>query len=919
MNAYGQTLSTRAERQELSLDLRGDNPVTPPAAFQQLSAEFATVVDEREKSPDQANLERLRALRARIVEVLLAVKQVGPALAPSVNTIGAACLKSGLRSHSRTPHEEELFQRCLTAVDSASTGESPSRWLAAVMMASHAFELPTLPPLAAIPQDIHGPWLSFLLETPSSFARNGDGDKFARYLQLVCEQLLQHLRSTLGPQEEIVSAFLSSRIFVQSYFNELNLRELMMTRAAIIEDILTRRGATLDQLRVMRPCKSRPRIGIIVLTATAGAELIGLLAHLERLDRRRFETRLYSFLEPSGKIGALCRTAAESHLKLPESIPEAVARLRGQDLDIAFFCTNLTAVVNPLTQIAAHRVAPIQATTLASVTTTGLRNMDVMFSSAPNETENSSAHYSERLALADGVIGCFPFHYILEGQTPPDPVFRSAHGIPDEAPLFFSGANFYKILPELSELWFHILSQVPNSHLMLMPFNPNWSTSYPLVAFNTRLRTQAAAASIALDRLHLHTPTPTIAQLHRIMEMADIYLDGFPFCGAASLADALVVGLPIVAREGVVFRSRMSKAILEEASLRDWVCPDETSYAQRAIELGRNSDLRDKERKRLQQIRGTGLRLVDTAPFALMMMRLYDGVVADWNARVEALHADPGALVQRISELGLETAERGAVFTDRDLILQVVLPYLRSGGTRRLIEVGAGWGAMSKPFLEEGWQVVMFEPDERCEQALAALVEAHSGQARFEKAAVTADRDGSVRFHLARIPGLSGLSKSPVVGDVQISKVRSVALARYIAAKGLFDMDFINIDAQGDGFAILKAIDFKAVTPRLVMASFGDQFADQDRASIDRTLQDMRTQGYRACVVCLGVLPPFQRQDWPKRMLAIGIDVVPQLPAGDPLFGNILFFREADRDFLPSLCDWLEQPFDWEQRRSFRA
>jgi hypothetical protein len=64
---------------------------------------------------------------------------------------------------------------------------------------------------------------------------------------------------------------------------------------------------------------------------------------------------------------------------------------------------------------------------------------------------------------------------------------------------------------------------------------------------------------------------------------------------------------------------------------------------------------------------------------------------------------------------------------------------------------------------------------------------------------------------------------------------------------------------------------------------------------------------------------PFKRHDWPKGLLAIGIDAVPQLPAESPAFGNVLFFREDDRDFLPSLCDWLEQPLDWDRRGLTRA
>src|SRR5207302_2359045 len=133
------------------------------------------------------------------------------------------------------------------------------------------------------------------------------------------------------------------------------------TRGAIIEHILERAGARVDELRALRPIKRRPRIGFISLAISDGTEAAALAAHMERLDRRRFEVKLYSVFAPAGKVGAVCRAAAETYVQLPEQLAAAVARLRCEDLDMALFCTNLTAVPHALTQIAAHRVAPIQA------------------------------------------------------------------------------------------------------------------------------------------------------------------------------------------------------------------------------------------------------------------------------------------------------------------------------------------------------------------------------------------------------------------------------------------------------------------------------------------------------------------------------------------------------------------------------
>jgi hypothetical protein len=142
--------------------------------------------------------------------------------------------------------------------------------------------------------------------------------------------------------------------------------------------------------------------------------------------------------------------------------------------------------------------------------------------------------------------------------------------------------------------------------------------------------------------------------------------------------------------------------------------------------------------------------------------------------------------------------------------------------------------------------------------------------------------------------------------------VGAAGLARYVARNGLFDVDFIKIDAEGHDLAILESLDFGAVAPRMIMVEFGDQFAAQDRAAVEAALHDMRPKGYRACVVCARPLGRFDRQEWQTSLLAIGIDAVPSLPDGLPLMGNILFFRRDDADFLPSLCDWLDQSGHWK-------
>ena len=170
-------------------------------AVQELSRAFAAAVEQPGTSGDLAGLERLQALRFQFVETLLSTEQPITVLAPSVNAVASACIKSGLRSYTRMLQEEELFGRCLDAANRASPADAAVRWMAAMLMAWHAFELPDLPPLAAIPQDIRSSWLSFLLELPPAFVRPGDGERFAHYLQRVCDQVLQRLAFELSDRK----------------------------------------------------------------------------------------------------------------------------------------------------------------------------------------------------------------------------------------------------------------------------------------------------------------------------------------------------------------------------------------------------------------------------------------------------------------------------------------------------------------------------------------------------------------------------------------------------------------------------------------------------------------------------------------------------------------------------------------------
>ncbi len=124
-----------------------------------------------------------------------------------------------------------------------------------------------------------------------------------------------------------------------------------------------------------------------------------------------------------------------------------------------------------------------------------------------------------------------------------------------------------------------------------------------------------ARGGLPLDRLRILGALPNVADLHLVLGLADIYLDSFPYSGASSIYDPIVVGLPIVARAGETCRSRQSYAMLRDIGLEDWVAASEAEYIDRAVRLGRDPDYLSAEAVRLSE--ATAVRRPSSTRYAM--------------------------------------------------------------------------------------------------------------------------------------------------------------------------------------------------------------------------------------------------------------------------------------------------------------
>jgi FkbM family methyltransferase len=777
------------------------------------------------------------------------------------------------------------------------------------MSSGATFESPSLP------HELTEDRLSALLEMPPLFHRVGEARQHRLSLESLVETLhglaLSGLRDPRA--RGLAQRFVERANFCQAYFTDENLRELFRKRAAIIEAFLRAIGWELDQAPRRRSrLPARLKLGVLATTFGRHPESYLLTACLDDLDRERFDIRLYGLFERDDPVARRLKTLADSHTLLEPDEPSAAARrIRADDLDVLLIGSNVTAQVNRVTLLAAHRLARIQVALMASPVTTGLRNVDVMLSARFNEPETGAQeHYTERLHLLPGTQNCYPYE---AGAEPPTvEITRGALAVPEDGVVYFSGSNCYKIIPELSAVWARILAAVPGSYLVLLPFNPYWSPSYPRRALAQRIEEQMEAAGVEANRLRIVAPVPTRADVQSLIRLADVYLDSYPFSGACSVVDPLVVGCPVVAWRGGTARSLHASSMLRAMDLDELVASSEEDYIARAVALGRDPAARARLRRRILD-HPKPLPCLDTRSYSRKVGEaLWELLAAHVEKSRAALQEETSVLKRQIETLAARLAGQSPAFatlTDARIVSALIHPFLRGqeprDGPLHLVDVGACHGQHALPLLAEGWTADLLEPDPAAREVLERSVAAFADRCCVFPVAAGDATSPEMPFCQAAVQGLSSFVPSPFGATERVITVRSVRLGEFLAEQGTRRVDFLKIDAEGWDFKALEGHDFERLPPRLVLVEFGTQFPGQSAGEVDRAVARMKMRGYDAVVFAGADDGNFRRGVWEYRLAALRLGACIQALGSEP-FGNVVFYRQEDKAFLVALLDLLE-------------
>lgn len=506
---------------------------------------------------------------------------------------------------------EAVRQLAVSGVQDYAVAADDRRWMAdkalsqwpnllAAMLLGANWQWGNLPMLEAVPQWLWGDYSAWTFAAPQGFTAVGDADRYARHLLPRIEELARLVDCNLGSAavRAAGTAYLKHSSGIPLYFAQESLRRHAEARARILKRLVGREATPFEAVPFAREGR-RLRLGFLNRHFGSQTETYTTLPTFEHLDPEQFEVILFALVDADNELAGYCRSKAQDYRVLPPDIEGQLTMLRDANLDVLVFGTNITASVHELTQIALHRAAPLQVVNNSSCITSGMPEIDLYVSGDLTEAPDAPAHYSERLGLIPGPAHAF--NYKADQQESTANWTRSDLGIPEDAVVFVTAANYFKIIPEMQQVWAKLLAAVPNSRLLVHPFNPNWSSTYPIKRFCAEFDRVLAENGLTADRLMVSTEKfPSRAEVGRLLSVGDVYLDTYPFGGVNSLVDPLEAGMPLVVWEGQTFRARMGAALMRSLQLPELIAHNEEEYVAKALMLATDSTTRSEWKNRIQ-------------------------------------------------------------------------------------------------------------------------------------------------------------------------------------------------------------------------------------------------------------------------------------------------------------------------------
>lgn len=331
------------------------------------------------------------------------------------------------------------------------------------------------------------------------------------------------------------------------------------------------------------------RLRVAYMSADFREHLNGhlLLPIMESHDRANFDVIGFSIgPADASDVRKRIETAADEFVDvsaLPANEIAAAIHDSGTDIlvDVSGYTTFSRPDVLPLCP------APIQVSYLGFPGTLGMQSVQYRITDRIATPTEQEKYWTESLVY-------LPDTFYVYDPAPASLAYsglrRRDYGLPDDAFIYCSFNNYYKIEPGVFGIWTEILQAVPGSVLWLAGRNETAVAN---------LRREAESRGVSPQRLFFAPMEERNRYLARFA-LADLFLDTFIFNAMTTACDALAAGLPLLTCPGTTFTSRVAASLLTASRFTEGIVQSAEDYRKLAIFWGRNpQQLRDIRRAKL--------------------------------------------------------------------------------------------------------------------------------------------------------------------------------------------------------------------------------------------------------------------------------------------------------------------------------
>ena len=330
-------------------------------------------------------------------------------------------------------------------------------------------------------------------------------------------------------------------------------------------------------------------------------------------DRSKFEILGYSIssVEKSGKRKSIIKSFDKFKDLNLLSDEDAANEIRNDKVDILIDLTGYTRFSRP--NILSYRAAPIQVNYLGFPSSMGANYIDYIVVDPVVVPVESREYYRESLIyLPNSYQPTDDTRKIADTTTS-----RADFGLPDDAFVFCSFNNAFKISSREFDIWMRLLTKVKGSVLWLL-FDNKWASE--------NLFKEATARGIDKSRIIFASRLSQAEHLARHRH-ADLFLDCFNYNAHTTASDALWAGLPVVTKKGEQFSARVAASVLTAIDLPELITETEEDYESLVLTLATDVKLLSAIKLKLAKNRLKEPLFITkkyTETFELALLKVYD-------------------------------------------------------------------------------------------------------------------------------------------------------------------------------------------------------------------------------------------------------------------------------------------------------